>query len=161
MAEAQILGPPVLVDGVDTAACPHKHGVMSIFVSFPVDDVERSKVFYTAIGWPLVEAMSTDGGACFLVNEDTYVMALSRDPYASVGGTEDLVGAPRTPSPVTISFSLPTRDDVDTLLTKAEAAGARIGSTDDYGFMYQRQFDDPDGYHYSPFWMNPDRAPGT
>jgi predicted lactoylglutathione lyase len=20
--------------------------------------------------------------------------------------------------------------------------------------MYQRQFDDPDGYHYSPFWMS-------
>jgi predicted lactoylglutathione lyase len=25
--------------------------------------------------------------------------------------------------------------------------------------MYQRQFDDPDGYHYSPFWMKPDADP--
>ena len=39
------------------------------------------------------------------------------------------------------------------------AAGGRIGDTDDYPFMYQRQFDDPDGYHYSPFWMKPDAAP--
>jgi len=25
--------------------------------------------------------------------------------------------------------------------------------------MYQRQFDDPDGYHYSPFWMKPEVEP--
>jgi predicted lactoylglutathione lyase len=25
--------------------------------------------------------------------------------------------------------------------------------------MYQRQFDDPDGYHYSPFWMKADADP--
>jgi predicted lactoylglutathione lyase len=37
--------------------------------------------------------------------------------------------------------------------------GGRIGDTDDYPFMYQRQFDDPDGYHYSPFWMKPDADP--
>ena len=31
--------------------------------------------------------------------------------------------------------------------------------TDDYPFMYQRQFDDLDGYHYSPYWMKPDPDP--
>ena len=36
---------------------------------------------------------------------------------------------------------------------------AAVGDTDDYPFMYQRQFDDLDGYHYSPFWMKPDAAP--
>ncbi|GAB2548115.1 hypothetical protein GCM10027268_22340 [Brachybacterium huguangmaarense] len=42
---------------------------------------------------------------------------------------------------------------------RARAAGGRIGDTDEYPFMYQRQFDDPDGYHYSPFWMDPTAAP--
>lgn len=28
----------------------------------------------------------------------------------------------------------------------------------DQGY-HQRQFDDPDGYHYSPFWMKPDTDP--
>ena len=48
----------------------------------------------------------------------------------------------------------PTRPVAD-----CAAAGGRIGDTDDYPFMYQRQFDDPDGYHYSPFWMKPDADP--
>jgi predicted lactoylglutathione lyase len=48
---------------------------------------------------------------------------------------------------------------VDELVERARAAGGRIGDTDDYPFMYQRQFDDLDGYHYSPFWMKPETAP--
>ena len=95
---------------------------MSIFVSFPVDDVVRAKAFYSALGLTMNEAIS-------------------------VGGTEDLVGGSGTPSPVTLSWALDSREEVDALLGRAEKAGARIGDTDDYGFMYQRQFDDPEGYH--------------
>jgi predicted lactoylglutathione lyase len=80
----------------------------------------------------------------------------SREMYASVGGTEDLIGEPGTPSKVTVSFDLESREAVDALVERAAAAGGRVGDIDDYPFMYQRQFDDPDGYHYSPFWMKPD-----
>jgi predicted lactoylglutathione lyase len=48
---------------------------------------------------------------------------------------------------------------VDTFVAKAEAAGATVGGTDDYGFMYQRHFDDPDGNHFAPFWTDPDGPP--
>jgi predicted lactoylglutathione lyase len=51
------------------------------------------------------------------------------------------------------------REAVDELVERAGAAGGRIGDTDDHPFMYQRQFDDPDGYHYSPFWMKADTDP--
>lgn len=129
---------------------------VNIFVNFPVDDVARSKAFYAALGWRLDESMSTDEGVCFQLGDQQYVMALSRAMYESVGGVEELVGGPGTPSPVTVAFQLADRAAVDELLERAEAAGATIGSTDDYDFMYQRQFDDPDGYHYSPFWVRPD-----
>lgn len=76
--------------------------------------------------------------------------------YASVGGTEDVIGGPGTPSKVTVSFDLASREAVDELVDRAAADGGWVGDTDDYPFMYQRQFDDPDGYHYSPFWMKPD-----
>lgn len=134
---------------------------MNIFVNFPVEDVERSRAFYAALGWQLNAALSDDNVACFLLDDDKYLMALSRAFYASVGGDAALVGGPGTPSPVTVAFSLESRDEVDALVARAEAAGARIGSTDDYDFMYQRQFDDLDGYHFSPFWMSPDGAPAA
>jgi len=128
---------------------------MSLYISCPVADVERATAFYTALGWSLDAEMSGDEVSCFELADGQYIMLSSREAYASVGGTEDLIGGPGTPSKVTVSFDLDSREAVDELVERAAAAGGRIGDTDEYPFMYQRQFNDPDGYHYSPFWMNP------
>ncbi|MGA1838861.1 VOC family protein [Herbiconiux sp. 11R-BC] len=128
---------------------------MSLFITCPVENVERATAFYTALGWTLNAEMSADTVSCFAIAPEQYVMLSSREMYASVGGTEDLIGPPGTPSKVTVSFDLDSQEAVDELVERAGAAGGRIGDTDDYPFMYQRQFDDPDGYHYSPFWMKP------
>ena len=105
--------------------------------------------------------MSDHNVSCFAIAPEQYVMLGSREMYAGVGGVDELVGGPDTPSKVTVSFDLGSREAVDALAERAERAGGRIGDTDDYPFMYQRQFDDPDGYHYSPFWMKPDADPTT
>ena len=132
---------------------------MSLFITCPVESVERATAFYTALGWTLNAEMSDHNVSCFAIAPEQYVMLGSREMYASVGGVEELVGGPDTPSKVTVSFDLGSREAVDELVERAGAAGGRIGDTDDYPFMYQRQFDDPDGYHYSPFWMKPDADP--
>ncbi len=132
---------------------------MSLFITCPVESVERATAFYTALGWTLNAEMSDHNVSCFAIAPEQYVMLGSREMYASVGGVEELVGGPHTPSKVTVSFDLGSREAVDELAERAGAAGGRIGDTDDYPFMYQRQFDDPDGYHYSPFWMKPDADP--
>ena len=132
---------------------------MSQFITCPVENVERATAFYTALGWNLNAAMSDHNVSCFAIAADQYVMLGCREMYASVGGTEELIGGRNTPSKVTVSFDLGSREAVDELVERAAAAGGRIGDTDDYPFMHQRQFDDPDGYHYSPFWMKPDTDP--
>jgi predicted lactoylglutathione lyase len=132
---------------------------MSLFITCPVESVERATTFYAALGWTLNPEMSDDNVSCFAIAPEQYVMLGSRAMYASVGGVDELVGGADTPSKVTVSFDLASREAVDEIVERAEAAGGRIGDTDDYPFMYQRQFDDPDGYHYSPFWMKPDDAP--
>lgn len=128
---------------------------MSLFITCPVSDVPRATAFYLSLGWSLNAEMSNEDVSCVAIGADQYVMLGSREMYASVGGVEALIGGPDTPSKVTVSFDLDSREAVDLLLERAAAAGARIGDTDDYPFMYQRQFDDLDGYHYSPFWIKP------
>ena len=132
---------------------------MSLYITCPVESVERATAFYTALGWPLVPEMSRAEVSCFAIAPDQFVMLGSRAMYESVGGVEELIGGPGTPSKVTLSFDLGSREAVDELVERAGAADGRIGDTEDYPFMYQRQFDDPDGYHYSPFWMKPEAAP--
>jgi len=138
---------------------------MSLFITCPVESVERATAFYTALGWTLNADMSDHNVSCFAIGTEKaaeqYVMLGSREMYASVGGTDDLIGGPDTPSKVTVSFDLDSREAVDELVERAAAAGGRVGDIDDYPFMYQRQFDDPDGYHYSPFWMKSDVEPAA
>lgn len=136
-------------------------GRMSLFITCPVESVERATAFYTALGWTLDADMSGPGASCFAIAPGQSVMLGSREMYASVGGSEELIGTPDTPSKVTVSFDLGSREAVDELVERAGAAGGRVGDTDDYPFMYQRQFDDPDGYHYSPFWMKPSPDPAV
>ena len=132
---------------------------MSLFITCPVEDVERATAFYAALGWTLNTEMSDHNVSCFAIAPEQYVMLGSREMYASVGGTEELTGGPDTPSKVTVSFDLDSREAVDELVERARAAGGRVGDTDDYSFMYQRQFDDPDGNHFAPFWTDPDGPP--
>jgi predicted lactoylglutathione lyase len=132
---------------------------MSLYITCPVASVERAAAFYTALGWTRDEAMSGPDAACFAVAPEQRVMLVSRGAYASVGGVEELIGGPDTPSKVTVSFDLDSRAAVDELVERARAAGGRVGDTDEYPAMYQRQFDDPDGYHYSPFWADPAAEP--
>jgi predicted lactoylglutathione lyase len=129
---------------------------MALFISCPVADVERATAFYAALGWELQAAMSGPQSSCFAIAPDQNVMLTSRAMYESVGGVEELIGEPDTPSKVTVSYDLPSKEAVDELVQRAADAGGRVGDTDDYPFMYQRQFDDVDGYHYSPFWMKPE-----
>ena len=134
---------------------------MNFFANFPVSDLDRSKAFFTALGWSINEQVTDDNAACFALDDDKYLMALRRDYYASLGDGSKEVGDPATTSLVTFAFDFPTRAEVDAFVAKAEAAGAKLGSTDDYGFMYQRQFDDPDGNHFAPFWMDPEGRPSA
>lgn len=138
-----------------------KCGRMSLFITCPVASVERATAFYSALGWTLNAEMSDDNVSCFAIAPDQYVMLGNYETYARVGGVEELVGGPGTPSKVTVSFDLGSREAVDAVVERAGAAGGRVGDVDDYPFMYQRQFDDPDGYHYSQFWMKPEFDPAT
>ena len=59
---------------------------MNFFANFPVADLERSKAFFTALGWSINEAVTDDNAAVLLVlDDDLYLMALRRDYYASLG----------------------------------------------------------------------------
>ena len=57
---------------------------------------------------------------------------------------------------VGICLSADSRDAVDDVVGKAQGAGggADPGPKQDYGFMYGRSFEDPDGHHWEVMWMD-------
>src|SRR4051794_33238186 len=132
---------------------------MSLFITCPVQSVERATAFYTALGWTLNAEMSDHNVSCFAIAPEQYVMLGSREMYASVGGVEELVGGPHTPSKVTVSFDLGSREAVDELAERAGAAGGGGGGTADHPLLYQRQVCDPPPHPHPPFLMEPAPPP--
>ena len=126
----------------------------NIFVNLPTADVGRATSFFTALGWTINPLFTDENAVCVVIDEDKYLMVLRRDFYAGFLDGKEL-GDPATTSLALLAFSLDSREAVDAVIDRAEAAGAKIGRTQDFGFMYQRQFDDPDGNHFEPFWMDP------
>ena len=57
------------------------------------------------------------------------------------------------------ALSAESREAVDAILEKAPTAGGtEPKDAQDYGFMYSRDFEDPDGNEFSILWMDPKAA---
>lgn len=132
---------------------------MSIFVNIPITDLDRSREFFTAIGWTINEHFSDENAISVVIREGEYLMALKREFYQTFIG-DKAVADPQTQSLALIAFDLDSKEEVDALLGRVKAAGGKIGDYQDLGFMYGGQFDDPDGNHFEPFWMDPAAAAG-
>ncbi|SRR6476646_8965727 len=127
----------------------------AMFVNLPVTDLERSKAFYTAIGFTLNPAFSDHNAACLVVEEDhSYVMILMREYFQTF--TDLPLGDPAVNPSVSTAIFLDSRDAVDTAITNGLAAGGKEPhEATDYGFMYQRQLNDPDGNILEFGFMDP------
>jgi uncharacterized protein len=70
--------------------------------------------------------------------------------------TTKAIANARTTSEVLICISADSRADVDGMVGKAQSAGTVIDPTptQDFGFMYGRSFEDPDGHIWEVMWMD-------
>lgn len=129
----------------------------NIFVSYPTDDLERSTAFYTALGAALNPLFTDENAACFVWDEHIYTMVLKREFFATF--TDKQIGNAATTAQFQIAFSRDSREDVDALIEAGLAAGgSEHGQVQDYGFMYARDLEDPDGNVVSFTYMVPEAA---
>jgi predicted lactoylglutathione lyase len=131
--------------------------VTKIFVNLPTADLERSKAFYTALGCDINPLFTDDNAACIVWGEDIYFMVLKREFFATF--TDKPIADPNQVAQVSLSFSKDSREEVDDLLAKGLAAGGvEPKPAQDYGFMYSRDLDDPDGNSLGFLYMTPEAA---
>jgi uncharacterized protein len=127
----------------------------SMFVNLPVTDLERSKTFYTALGFTINPLFTDHNAACVVVEEGhSAFMILVRDYFQTF--SDRPIGNPAESVSVSTAIFLDTREAVDVAIAAGIASG---GSEDqpasDYSFMYQRQLTDPDGHVLEFGYMDP------
>jgi predicted lactoylglutathione lyase len=129
-----------------------------IFVNLPVRDLQASKAFFNALGYATNPTFTNDDAACIVVSDTIYVMLLT-EPFFQ-GFTRKAIGDARTHTEVILCLSAETRAGVDALADRALAAGGRETlEAKDYGFMYQRSFQDLDGHQWEVVHMDEGAMP--
>ena len=127
-----------------------------IFVNLPVTDLDKSKAFYEAVGAANNPAFTDDTAACMVVTEGSiHVMLLTHEKWATF--TSKTIPNARTTAQVMLCLSADSRDDRDADVDKATGAGGKADPTptQDFGFMYGRSYEDPDGHIWEVMWMDP------
>ena len=153
MSTAQAPAPTITNAGT-TPATRHK-----LFVNIPVADLQRSIVFFEALGFAFNPQFTDATATCMLVGEDAYFMLLDRERFA--GFSKRPAGDPRAQTSALFALSVDSRDAVDAMVARALAAGgAPALDPQDHGFMYGHSFYDLDGHHWEVFWMDPSAIPG-
>lgn len=125
-----------------------------LFLNVPVKDLKRSIDFFTALGFEFEQKFTDETATCMLIGEDAYAMLLTEPKFKSF--TAKPVGDPAKVTAAMFAVTANSRAQVDELVNKAlEIGGSPAAPPEDHGFMYERSFYDPDGHHWSFFWMDP------
>lgn len=128
-----------------------------IFVNLPVADVARSTAFYEAIGATLNPMFSNAATSCMVFSDTIHVMLLNHERF--VDFTSKAIADSATTTEMLLCLSEDSRAAVDRTADAAIAAGSRdFRDPQDYGFMYGRSFEDPDGHVIEVMWMDVEAA---
>lgn len=129
-----------------------------IFINLPVSDLERATAFYEAVGAEKNEQLCDGTASCMVFSETIHAMLLTHDKFRQF--TPKKIADAKETSEVLICISANSREDVDDMVGKAGAAGTVVDPCpkQDYGFMYGRSFEDPDGHIWEVMWMDVEAA---
>lgn len=129
-----------------------------VFINLPVADLNKAMDFYTAVGFQNNPQFTDSTAACMVISEEIYIMLLTHKKFSGfvtkkIADTKDTVA-------VINALSMQNNDEVNEFVDKAIAAGGKEPvEAKDYGFMYQRSVEDPDGHIWELFYMDMSKIP--
>lgn len=127
-----------------------------IILNLPVKDLDKSRAFFSALGFAFNPRFSGENAAFMDIVDGTIQAMLTTEPFF-----QSLTGKPvanaREGNEVVICLSCESREEVDSLIARAVAAGGRTPHPpEDHGFMYDQGFEDIDGHLWNLVWTAPE-----
>jgi predicted lactoylglutathione lyase len=126
-----------------------------IIVNLPVKDLEKSKAFFSALGYSFDPRFSNGSAAMMVIADGSIHAMLTTEDFFRTLIDKPLVQA-KEANEVVLCLSCESREEVDDLIARAIAAGGRTPHPpEDHGFMYDQGFEDLDGHLWNLVWMAP------
>ena len=124
-----------------------------IFVNLPVKNLDRSMTFFRALGFTFNAQFTDETAACMVISDDIYAMLVTHEKFKEF--TPKAIADASKTSEVLTCLSAESRDEVIKMADAAlKAGGQKLLEPQDYGFMYLRSFQDPDGHIWEIIWMD-------
>jgi predicted lactoylglutathione lyase len=125
-----------------------------IFVNLPVRDLAASTRFYEAIGCERNPRFSDEKAASMVWSDEITFQLLTR-AFFSTFTSRPIADAHGTCGAL-FALTLDSRDDVDAVVKAAALAGGKADVRErmDFGWLYNRAVEDPDGNVVEAVWMD-------
>jgi predicted lactoylglutathione lyase len=126
-----------------------------IIVNLPVKDLDKSRAFFSALGYSFNPQFSNESAAWMVIADGSINAMLMTEAFFKSLIDKPLVQA-REANEAIICLSCESREEVGSLVAKAVAAGGRTPHPlEDHGFMVTQGFEDLDGHLWNLVWMAP------
>ena len=118
-------------------------------ITLGVTDLKRSRDFYERLGWKPSNVNAEE-----IVFFQTGGMALALYPRVSLAKDANVSSDGYGFGGITLAYNTRTREEVDLVLTQAEAAGAKLLKAAKEAFWggYSGYFADPDSFFWEVAW---------
>jgi predicted lactoylglutathione lyase len=105
----------------------------------------KSQAFFKAMGYSFDPQFTGEQAASLVLGNNMSAMLMLREFFATF--TRKPIADAKTSTGGWVCLSCDSREQVDTLITRAVAAGGTAPrEAEDYGFMYSNAFEDLDGH---------------
>ena len=135
----------------------HHGDVMNkqVIFNLAVKDLDKSKAFFSALGFGFKREFSSEHAAYMVIVDDSiHAMLMTETLFQSL--IDKPLAQASEANEVIICLTCESRDEVDSLIAKAVAAGGRTPHPpEDHGFMYDQGFEDLDGHLWNLVWTAP------
>lgn len=121
--------------------------VKSVYINLPVKDLNKSREFWTNLGFIFNEQFSDEKAICLVLNDGAiYSMLITHEFFRTFTNRQI---ADSTTTQVLIAIEVDSREKVDEIIKKAlDSGGSRYRESEDHGWMYYDSFADPDGHQW-------------
>ncbi|MEO6523908.1 MAG: VOC family protein [Mucilaginibacter sp.] len=129
-----------------------------IFINLPVKDLERSKAFFSGLGYSFNPQFTDEKAACMVVSEHIFVMMLTEAYFKTF--TKKEVSDAHKSTEVLLALDAASKEDVQHTIAKAQELGGTLyAEAQDHGWMYQHSFADLDGHQWEIVYMDKSNIP--
>lgn len=121
--------------------------INEIYVNLPIKDVQKTREFWTKLGFSINEQFSDEKAICVIMKENhIYAMFLKEEFFQTFTNRPFAKG---DTTQVLLAIGVNSRDEVDNMVkTAIENGGSKYSEPMDHGWMYQSSFADLNGHQW-------------